>query len=60
MAKHFISNPATQGDKSVYHSILNEFSYPNPEQGLQFTSIVDSDSNDNGNGSSGFNSAGWA
>ncbi|WP_094752556.1 C69 family dipeptidase [Psychromonas sp. CD1] len=58
MAKRFISHPATQGDTSIYRSVKNNFSYPNPEQGLQFTFIADSDTNNQGHGSNGFNSAG--
>lgn len=57
-AKHFIFHSATHKDKSVFHSNGNKFSYPNPENGLQYTSLSDFDTHNKSMGEAGFNSAG--
>lgn len=57
-AKHFILHAATHKDKSVFHSNGNHFSYPNPENGLQYTSLSDFDTHNKSMGEAGFNTAG--
>ena len=57
-AKHFILHPATHNDESIFKSHSNDFTYPNPKNGLQYTSISDYDTQNKSFGSAGFNSAG--
>lgn len=57
-AKHFVHHPATTNDNSVFHSRDNDFTYPNPKNGLQYTSMSDFDTHDKSFGEVGFNSAG--
>lgn len=57
-AKHFVLHPATKGDTSTFRSHGNDFSYPNPKNGLQYTSLSDFNTNNQSMGEAGFNSAG--